>query len=153
MLVLNHLNFYLTSELELTIVGYSKLFLRNRYRKMVTFYCYMQIPILSLQRVLCDDYKKVTIHFQDETSGVAHNTTANITTLSDGRRRLVAYFSYLPENRQYQATCRVHYNQITLRSNKFHTSEMFSYFSLFSHFLFHYDTNNYATCLNLIRYI
>lgn len=37
MLVLNHLNFYLTSELELTIVGYSKLFLRYRYRKMVTF--------------------------------------------------------------------------------------------------------------------
>ena len=88
-----------------------------------------------MQRVPCDDYKKVTVHFHDETTGVAHNTTANITTLSDGRRRLVAYFSNLPENRQYQATSRVHYNQITLHSNKVQTSEMFS------NSLIHYDTS------------
>ena len=64
------------------------------------------------------------MHFHDETTSVAHNTTANITTLSDGRRRLVAYFSYLPENRIYQATSSVHYDQITLHSNKVRTSEM-----------------------------
>ena len=86
----------------------------------------LQVSILLLQRVLCDDYKKVTMHLQDETSDVNYDTTANITTLSDGRRRLVAYFFNLPENRQYQATSRVHYNQITLYSNKVQTSEMFS---------------------------
>lgn len=86
----------------------------------------LQVSILLLQRVLCDDYKKVTMHLQDETSDVNYDTTANITMLSDGRRRLVAYFFKLPENRQYQATSRVHYNQITLHSNKVQTSEMFS---------------------------
>ena len=69
---------------------------------------------------------KVTMHFNDETTGVAHNTTANITTLSDGRRKVIAYFSNLPENRQYQATSRVHYNQTTLHSNKVKTSEFSS---------------------------
>ena len=69
------------------------------------------------------------MHFYDETTGAAHNTTANITTLSNGRRRLVAYFSNLPENRQYQATSKVHYNQITLYSNQVNTSEMFMYLS------------------------
>ena len=73
------------------------------------------------------------MHFHDETTGVAYNTTANITALSDGRRRLVTYFSYLPENRHYQATSMVHYDQITLHSyNKVRTSEMFS--------IFHHDT-------------
>ena len=66
------------------------------------------------------------MHFNDETSGAAHNTTASITTLSDGRRRLVAYFSKLRENRQFQATSRVHYNQTTLHSNKVKTSKMSS---------------------------
>ena len=79
------------------------------------------------------------MHFHDETTGVAHNMTANITTLSDGRRRLVAYFSHLPENRIYQATSRVHYNQITLHSNKVQTSEMFS--------IFHHDTIDYSSKL------
>ena len=53
-----------------------------------------------------------------------HNTTANITALPDGRRRLVAHFPNIPEDTLYYATSKVHYTeQRTQRSNQVNTSE------------------------------
>ena len=52
-----------------------------------------------------------------------YNTTATITTLSDGRRRLVAHFNNVPEDKHYQATVRVHYDQFIQHSIPTKTSE------------------------------
>ena len=53
-----------------------------------------------------------------------YNTTANITPLPDGRRRLVAHFPNIPEDTQYHATSKVHYTErSTQHSNQVNTSE------------------------------
>ena len=65
----------------------------------------------------------MTVHLHDESSGLMYNTTANITTLSDGRRRLVARFSGVPEDKHYQATSKVYYDQFIQHSIPTETSE------------------------------
>ena len=52
-----------------------------------------------------------------------YNTTATITTLSDGRTRLVAHFNNVPEDKHYRATVRVHYDQFIQHSIPAETSE------------------------------
>ena len=74
-------------------------------------------------RMICDGYNKVTVHLHDESSGLMYNTTANITTLSDGRMRLVALFNDVPEDKHYQATSKVHYDQFIQHSIPTETSE------------------------------
>ena len=80
-------------------------------------------PFLLKIRTICDTYNKVTVHLHDESSGLMYNTTANITILSDGRRRLVAYFNDIPEDKHYQATVKVHYDQFIQHSIPTETSE------------------------------
>ena len=74
----------------------------------------------------CDDYEEVTVHLHDESSGEIYSTTANITPLPDGRRRLVAHFPNIPEDTQYRAISEVHYTErstCTQHSNQVNTSE------------------------------
>ena len=74
--------------------------------------------------MICDAYEKVTVHLLDENSGVNYDATViNIIPLSGGRRRLLAYFSDVPEDSHYQATVKVHYHQIIQHSFPTETSE------------------------------
>ena len=79
-------------------------------------------PFLK-ERMICDGYTKVTVHLHDENSGLMYDTTANITTLSDGRMKLVAHFNDVPEDKHYQATSKVHYDQFIQHSSPTETSE------------------------------
>ena len=59
-----------------------------------------------------------------------HNTTANVTTMHDGRRRLEAHFPNIPEDTRYHATSKVHYTErSTQHSNQVNTSEYQYYYS------------------------
>ena len=63
------------------------------------------------------------MHLYEESSGANYDTTAMIT--SDGRRRLpfVADFDNLPDDKYYQATSKVHYDQFIQHSIPAETSE------------------------------
>ena len=63
------------------------------------------------------------MHLHEQSSGLNYDTTAMIT--SDGRRRLsfVADFANLPDDKHYQATSKVHYDQFIQHSIPTETSE------------------------------
>ena len=65
----------------------------------------------------------MTVHLHDENSGLMYDTNAIITTLSDGRRRLVAHFNDVAEDKHYRATSKVYYDQFIQHSIPTETSE------------------------------
>ena len=77
--------------------------------------------------MVCDAYKKVTMHLHEESSGMNYNYTNVTVTLSDDRRRflLIAVFDNLPDDKYYRATIKVLYDQFIQHSLPVETSEYY----------------------------